>query len=256
MKRVVIYGFAVVAAVFAAADVSAQKYPERRMARDGNRLYEKGDFEGAEKKYRHALEQNPDLEDARFNLAGALFKQESVEAAAKIYMGFASDSTVTGERVADANYNLGNVMLAGQKIDDAIELYKQALRLNSGDMQAKYNLAYARKMKREQEENQNEKQDQDNQDQNQDENQDQNQNKDQNNQDQNQDQDKGDDREDKGDRSDQGDRPEPQGGESEASISPQEAEQILEAIQDEEDKTREKVNAKEVQAVGRSGKNW
>jgi hypothetical protein len=39
-------------------------------------------------------------------------------------------------------------------------------------------------------------------------------------------------------------------------IDPHDAEQMLEAIQGEEDKTREKMNAKEVQGMARSGKNW
>jgi tetratricopeptide (TPR) repeat protein len=249
-------------AIFATADVSAQKYPERRIARDANRLYEKGDFEHAEVEYRRALEVNPELEDARFNLAGALFKQQKGEEAAKIYADFAADSLSAAPRVSEANYNLGNVMLGGQKIDDAIELYKQALRLNPTDGQAKFNLAYAQKMKQEQEnQDQNQQQDKDNQEQNQD-NKDQDDQNDNGNQNQDNRQGQGDqDRQNQDgqggqDKQDQGDKPRPSGGEQQAGIDRHDAEQMLQAIQGEEDKTREKMNAKEVKGVAPSGKNW
>lgn len=273
MWRKLIFGTLLAAALFAAADAAAQKYPERRMARDGNRLFKKGDFEGAETEYRRALESNPDFGEARFNLAGPLFKQQKADEAARIYAAFATDSTAAPIVVADANYNLGNVMLAGQKIQEAIDSYKQALRINPEDQQAKFNLAYAQKLLQQQQDNQDnqdQNQDQDNQD-NQD-NQDQNQDKDngqddqdnngdQNRDNRNQDNDDGkddqnqDNKDNRDDKQDQGDKPSPSGN-NEAGIDPQDAQQMLEAIQDEEDKTREKINAKEVPTVGRSGKNW
>jgi tetratricopeptide (TPR) repeat protein len=245
--------------VLTVAGASAQKYPERGIARDANRLYEKGDFEHAEVEYRRALEANPELEDARFNLAGALFKQQKADEAAKIYATFAADSLSAAPLVSEANFNLGNVMLSGQKIDEAIELYKQALRLNPTDQQAKFNLSYAQAMKQQQE---NQQQNQDQQDKNKD-NQDNesNQNQDdqqgQGEQDQNGDQNENGDQEQNQDRQqDQGDKPQPNGGKQQVGIDPHDAEQMLEAIQGEEDKTREKMNAKEVQGVAKSGKNW
>jgi tetratricopeptide (TPR) repeat protein len=259
-----IYTLLVIATAFASGEVSAQKYPERRVAREGNRLYEEGDYGRSEVEYRRALEANPELGDANFNLAGALFKQQKYEEAARIYADFAQDSTATAQHLAEANYNLGNVMLAGQKTDEAIELYKQALRLNPSDQQAKYNLAYAKKMKREQQQ----QQQQQNQDQNQDNqerenNQNQNNDNSQNQQDKQEGQDNQEQKEDQDQQNNEGDKPQPDNGEKpqpsgeqEASITPHEAEQMLEAIQGEEDKTREKVNAKEVKGVARSGKNW
>ncbi|MDR0907145.1 MAG: tetratricopeptide repeat protein [Rikenellaceae bacterium] len=234
-------------AALAVAGVSAQKYPERRIAREGNRLYEKGDFEHSEVEYRRALEANPKLDDARFNLAGALFKQQKTDEAAQIYAAFTADSLSAAPLVSEANYNLGNVMLSGQKIDEAIELYKQALRLNPTDQQAKYNLAYAQAMKQQQE---NQQDSQDQQDQN------EKQNQDNKGGEGDQDQQQGEGQNDQDQQQDEGDKPQPSGGEGQAGIDPNDAEQMLEAIQGEEDKTREKLNAKEVQGVARSGKNW
>ncbi len=263
IRHTIIYGV-FLAAIITAAEVSAQKYPERHEARDGNKAYNKGDFSGAEVHYRRALEINPEFREARFNLGDAVFRQEKGEEAAKIFTDIAADSLTAPAMMSAANFNAGNVMLAGQKIEEAIEFYKQALRIDPTDMQAKYNLAYAQKMLKNppqqdqnQDQNKDQNKDQNRQDQNKD--QDQDQNKDQQTQNQDQDQDQQDGQGDQNQDHDQGEPPKPDHGEGdqqEAAIDPQDAEHMLEAMQDEEDKTREKMNAKEVPAVGRSGKNW
>ena len=50
---------------------AAQKYPERRAIRSGNRQYEKGAYPEAETAYRRALEKTPDSPEATFNLSDA-----------------------------------------------------------------------------------------------------------------------------------------------------------------------------------------
>ncbi len=255
----------VVAALLGAADGFAQKFPERREARQGTRLYDRGDFAGAETEYRRALELNPELREARFNLGGALWRQEKVQEAAEAWMTIAADSLAPAPMVAAASYNIGNAALAGQQIDAAIEGYKAALRLRPDDMEAKFNLAYAQAMKREQEQQQNPDQNdqndqndggQDNQNQEGD-GQNDNQNNEQNNE--------GDGQNDPNDPKDdgqndnqngEGDQPPPPSGEGQGEIDPRAAQQMLDAMQAAEDDTREKVNAREVQVGARSGKNW
>lgn len=61
---------------------AAQKYPERRAIRSGNRQYEKGAYPEAETAYRRALEKTPDSPEATFNLSDALYKQERYDEAA------------------------------------------------------------------------------------------------------------------------------------------------------------------------------
>jgi tetratricopeptide (TPR) repeat protein len=280
---------AVGALAFAAGDASAQKFPERRTTRQGTKLYGKGDYTGAETLYRQAAEMNPELREARFNLAGALWRQAQGEAttetqageqseaqqaaqgklqeAADIWTGLANDSLAPAPMVSQASYNAGNVALAGQQIDPAIEAYKQALRLRPDDMEAKFNLAYAQKMKQQQEQNENQDQNDQNQDQNQDQNNpqggqgenDQQQGDGENNpQEGNNDPKEGQGENDQQDG--EGDTPPPPSGQDkgqgEAKIDPQTAQQMLDAMQAAEDDTREKVNAKEVQVGARSGKNW
>jgi tetratricopeptide (TPR) repeat protein len=250
------------ALTLAAGEVYAQKYPERKTTRQGTKLYNKGDFTGAETQYRRALELNPALREATFNLADALWRQEKPEDAAKLYESLAADSLAPVPMVSAASFNLGNTALVGQQIDAAIEAYKSALRLTPDDMQAKYNLAYAQAMKQQQ-----------NQQQDQNQNQDQDKNKDQDgdgqndpqegdqNQDQNQNGEGDQDQNPNDPKEDQGDPPPPseqQDGQNpgQPKIDPATAQQMLDAMQAAEDDTREKVNAKEVRVGARSGKNW
>ncbi len=75
-------------------------------------------------------------------------------------------------------YNIGNSLLKSQKIKESVGAYKESLKLNPTDEQAKYNLSYALNMlknpNQDQQQNQNQDQNKDQQDQNKDQ-QDQNQ---------------------------------------------------------------------------------
>ena len=263
--------------LFSAEVCFAQKYPERRAARQGNEQYESGDFSAAEIQYRKAIEQNSALYEANFNLGDALYRQQRHSDAAKLFGNIAADSLRTSDQKAEALFNMGNSYFGERKFEEAIEAYKSSLRLKPDDVECKFNLAYAQKMLEHQQQQQQQQQDQQNQEQNkeqQDQNQDQNQeqNKDQQeNQDQQDKQDKQDDR-DQQNKDQQGDgkqEPEPQnnqpkqepqnspkGNAPQPRMSQQEAEQLLQAIQGEEDKTRDKMDRQRGVAVGRSGKNW
>ena len=58
----------------------------------------------------------------------------------------AADSLRTDEERAEAFYNLGNAQFKQQKYKEALESYKQSLRLNPADQQAKYNYAYTKRL--------------------------------------------------------------------------------------------------------------
>jgi tetratricopeptide (TPR) repeat protein len=202
---------------------------------------------------------------ACYNLANALYREENYTEAEK-YSRAALDSLSRSPRAADAFYNNGDIYLQQRRWGEAIEAFKQSLRLNPGDMDAKSNLAYAQKML------ENEQQDQQNQGQNQDQNQNNNdQNKDQN---QNQDQDKNDDQnkdqnQDKNDdqnrdqqqnpnQDQQNDQNQPRQDNKDQKISPEAAEQMLQAIQAQEDETQEKVKKEKAAAIKsrQKEKNW
>lgn len=265
-----------------AGSASGQKYPERRDIRSGNKLYEKGDYTEAEVAYRRALEKNAESYEANFNLADALYKQKRYDEAAQMNAQLAADSAYM-ENAAAAYFNQGNALFQQRKLEEALEAYKNCMRLDPNDQQAKFNYAYTKKLlekdnQNQQQNNQNNQQNnqQNQQDQNKDQNKDQNdnqQNQNKNQQDQNKDKnqdqkdqnnnqnDQNDQNQQNDDKSggqnpdqqqDQNQQPQPQNG----GMSREEAERMLDAVQGSEDNTKKKVDAQKVRAVGASGKNW
>ena len=148
-------------------------------------------------------------------------------------------------------HNLGNSLLVQKKFDPSIEAYKKALRINPNDLDTKYNLAYAIKMKEQDQKQQQQQQNQQNQNQNQNKNQDQKENQDKNDdQNKNKDQNK--------DNNNQNNPEQNKEQQQQNKISPQSAEQILKALENDEKKTQEKVKkAQAEQAKQRKvEKNW
>jgi Ca-activated chloride channel family protein len=211
---------------------------ERKYVRQGNRYYMNGlrdttkidsvAFSKAETEYRKALDKKPDDLKWNFNLNNSLYKQKKLNDAATGYEQIARQLIDPKEK-SGALHNLGNARLFQQQIDEAIDTYKKALRINPGDMETKYNLAYAQQLKKQQQ--------QKNQDKNKDKDKDKDQQK--QNKDQNKDQNK------------QQQQPPPK-------ISKQNAEQLLQALQNDEKNIQDKV--KKAQAVqvksSRVEKDW
>ena len=188
-------------------------------------------------------------------MANTLYRQGSHEQAKK-HLDKIKDAAVASPAAADYYYNLGNVAVALEDYQTAVDAYKQSLLRNPGDLEAKENYIYAKeKLKQQQDQQQNQQNDQ-NQDQNQEQqNQDQNQNKDQ--QDQNNDQNKDNQDQNKDQNKDQNQDQQNQSG-SEPKISPQAAQQMLQAIQAKEKETQDKVNKEKAAALSsrKKDKNW
>ena len=246
-----------IAALALAIPAQAQKWPERSRVRRGNRAYERLDYGRAEERYQQALELSDTCFEAKFNLGDALYKQQRYDEAEKIFTALAADSTRSDLDRAHSFYNLGNSLFQQKKYQEALSAFKRSLRLNPADLETKYNYAYTKKYIEDNQQggggggDNNQNQNNQNQDQNQ---QGDGQNDQQNDQNQNQNQQGNDDpNEGNQDPNEQGggqNEPQPSG------LSQNDAERMLDAIQGEEDKTRDKVNAKVGQGVVRSGKNW
>lgn len=257
-----------VAFVLAGSAVWAQKLPERSHIRKGNRSYEQGAFAEAQDGYREALKLDSMSVEALFNMGDAQYASEEFEAAEQTFTRLAEgNGRLTDEQKAQTYYNLGNAQFKQQKLQEALESYKESLRLNPKDEQAKYNYVYTKRQLSENQNQQNQQdqdQNQQNQDQNQqgqnqqnqDQNQNQNPNKDQNQNQQN----KPEEQNNPEEQENQGDKPTPGGGEqNQPKPQPQPSkmsEQMLDAVQHAEDQTREKIEAQQVVGVGASGKNW
>lgn len=245
---------------------AAQK--ERKLIREGNGLYDKQDFEKAEVEYRKALDKKADSFEAAFNLGDALYKQKKYDEALRQFSALAEQET-DKERLGELYHNIGNTLLAMQKTGESIEAYKESLRNRPESEETKYNLEYARLKQQQDQQNQNNKDNQDNKDnkenkdqqdkQNQDQNQDrkdqdkQEQNQDKNNQDnknqdnKNEDKNKQDQNKDQQNK-DQQDKNQPQQPQQQpGKISKEDAQRLLEALQNDEKKVQEKVRKEKVQ---------
>ena len=237
---------------FAALCLPVMAQADRHEVRAGNRKFNKGNYAAAEIDYRKAVFKDTSSVAGQYNLASSLYRQEDYQGAKKA-MDAIKDNAAVHRNASDYHYNAGDVALQDKDYAAAVEAFKQSLLKNPGDLDAKENYIYARKMLENQQNGgggQND-QDQNDQDQNQDQNQDQ-QNQ-QDNQDQQQNQDNQDQQNDRNDNQDQDDR---QGRQPQ--ISEQQAQQMLQAIQAQEKKTQDKVN-KEKAALLQSKqkeKNW
>ncbi len=233
--------------------VSAQRYPERRLVRQGNRAFEQEKYDRSIDRYREAAEVTPDCWEATYNLGNALYRTEQYDKAAEALQRVAADSLRSTSERARAWYNLGEVQFKQEKLQEALQSFRSALRLDPEDEEARFNYVYVKRLIQQQEQNQDQQQDQQQQDQQQDQ---QNPNQQQNPDQQPQDQ-QGDPQEQEGQPNEadapneQPEQPQPTQGQ----ISEQELEQMLEAIQAQEDETQEKLKEKRG-VILQGGKNW
>jgi tetratricopeptide (TPR) repeat protein len=231
--------------------VAAFSQPDRKFVRKGNNNYKEGNYQQAEVEYRKALEGNPASYKADFNLGNALYKQKQYDAAAAKYAGLAEKES-DRQKLGRYYYNLGNALFEKKSYQESIEAYKNALRNMPGDMDSKHNLQLALRTLNEQQQQQQQQQQQNKNDQQQNKDQQkqqqggENQQK-QDQQDQNQQQDQ------KGQESQDGNQPKQVKGQ----ISPEDAERILQALENEEKDVMKRVQEKKerTQKV-QSDKNW
>ena len=231
--------------------VAAFAQVDKKDVRRGNRQFGKAKYGDADISYRKALNADSTSVPAAYDLGNNLYRQGDFAGAGKSYEQALRHIPEAKPRkqadyAFDTYFNAGDAALQQKQYRAAMESFVQALLIRPDDMEAKENYVYARKMlennpdgggggnDQNQNQDQDQKQDQniDQQDQNQDQ---QDQNQDQQNQDQQQ---------------------KPYNGET--GISPQQAQQMLQAIQAKEKETQDKVN-KEKAAVLKSRqkeKNW
>jgi len=210
---------------------------ERKVIRQGVKAYQDGDFSEAEVQFRKAGDIDHESFEADFNTGAALYGQEKYEETVKQYETMV-ESGSDPETLAHVWHNIGNSMLEAQQYEPSIEAYKNSLRLNPSDSDTKYNLAYAKmKLQEQQQQNQDQQDQEQNQDQ-QDQEQNQDQNQDQQDQEQNQEQ-------------NQDQQAKPQ------EISKEDAERMLNAIQQQEKDVKEKVDKKKAAAAKvKTEKDW
>jgi len=107
----------------------------------GNEYFLGLQFDLAEAQYRLAVEREPNNSEARYNLGNALMQQKKYKAAIEMY----EDVITTDNRniKAAAYYNAGVSYSKQKDLPNSIEAYKNALRINPNDKEARENLQKA-----------------------------------------------------------------------------------------------------------------
>ena len=227
---------------------------------EGNELVNE-DFTSAEMEYRKAISEKPTNAVGAYNLGNAYYKNQKFREAVLRHQEVIKTAT-TKEEKHKAYHNIGNALMQGKQCKEAVEAFKSALRNNPNDDETRYNLGLAKKCAEEQggggeDENEDEKQEQ---------KEDQEKEDNKENKDEGEDEEKeGEDKEDedgkpKDEKKDEGkgddqkkEQPKPQQGQ----LSPQQIKNLLEAMNDQEQKVQEKMNAQKAQGVKvQNDKDW
>lgn len=262
-----------------------QTAKENNLIADGNEFQQEQAYIQSEASYRKALSVNNKNVKAQHNLGNALYRSKDFDQANQRFFITQKNSLSKTDKHL-AFHNMGNGYMQQKEYEKAVEAYKNALRNNPSDDTTRYNYALAKKLlEKEKEEQQDDQQQQDNQE-------NQNDQNDQNQEDQEKDGDQKDPSDDKGDKgddknengenenNDQDDQkdqdkqdqdkenkskekndkqqqPPQKPNRKPGQISPEQVKSLLEAMNQQEKKVQDKVNAKKAKGVPvKAKKDW
>ena len=235
---------------------------------EGNSIVDT-DFVEAEKKYRLAVSTKQDNATGSFNLGNAYYNSKLYDEALFRHLEAVKNSRSKSE-THKAYHNIGNILMQQKQCKEAVSAFKNALRNDPTDDESRYNLALAQDCAKEQgggegdDENEDKDKDKDEKD-----NSDEEKDKDDKNKekgDEDEDKNEGDDKEDedgkpKDDKGNQKnkdpkeDKGQPQ--QQPGKLSPQQVKNLLEAMNNEEKKVQEKMNASKTKGVKvKTEKDW
>ena len=215
--------------------VHAQQKTDRDYLRSGNKLYNDSLFIKAEVDYRKALDINPKSTDAMFNLGNALLMQQKAKEAMEQYESV-SKVEKDKSKLAEIYHNMGVILQSAKQYPQCIEAYKESLRNNPKDDETRYNLALAQKLLKDQQQNQ--------------------QNQDQQQQQQEQKEDKQEQNQDQQEQDQKNQQQQQQQQQNKNEMSKENAQQLLNAVMQDEKNVQEKVK-KQIQIQGKKlDKDW
>ena len=255
MKNVFIYSLL----FFSFAVMAQQK--DRNLPK-GNEEFKEKKYAEAEADYRISLSKSPTQAISSYNLGNTIYKQNQASEAKLAYLKTIENAKTKPEK-HKAFHNLGNIFMKEKKYSEAVEAYKNALRNNPKDEETRYNYALAKeylknnpeppkddKKKDDKKDKDQDKKDQDKKEDKKDgddkgDNKDKGNNKDKKDQGKNEGDKKGED-------DDKNGQPKPQGNPSKQRID-----NLLDAVNNEEKKIQDKVNAKKVKGKPvQTEKDW
>ena len=227
---------------------------------EANYEMENDNFFLAEAAYREAIATNPEEDTGKYNLGIAYYDKEMNDVAMSRFKQAAAVADTKSDK-HKVFHNLGNTFMNEKLYKEAVESYKNALRNNPKDEETRYNYALAKELLEEQEKNgggddnkENQENQEDKQEEEKKENQDnENNKKDKEDGDQKNEQNKGEEEQDKKEGNENEDKAKPEEPKDKkqqqqptepGKLSPQQVKNLLEAMNNEEKKVQEKINAK------------
>ncbi len=205
--------------------VSARGQSADALIRQGNRNYNKQEYDQSLSNYEKALKKSPGNPDAQFNQGDALYRKNDYEKAATAYDDVLQ-SKANDKTRQSAYYNKGVAEIRQKKLDESIDDWKNALRLDPADSNARENLVKALLEKKKQEQQQQQ----------------------QNKKDQNQKKPK----EDKKQDQNQENKPKPQ----QSKLTKQQVEQYLRSLEQREKDVQDKMNQNKNHSLSQPDKDW
>ncbi len=213
-------------AALVASSLQASGQKADALIRSGNRYYKQKQIDQSQKQYEAALQEAPDDPTAHYNLGNVQFRKNNFDESAKSFGAGVEHSPDSAFREKSL-YNKGVALVKGQKLQESINAWENALKINPSDQEARENLQKALlELKRQQQQQKDQKNKKDQKDQK-----DQPKKQDQQNQQQ---------------------QPKPQP----SRLTRQQAEQLLKALQEKENAAQEKMNQNKAKSSSQPDKDW
>jgi Ca-activated chloride channel family protein len=210
--------------------LSAAAQSGNNLIRSGNRYYKKQQLDKSLQQYQAAVKKAPDNPAANYNLGNAQFRKNDYDAAAKSYDASVAHSSTDKEMQEKGLYNKGVAMVKQKKLQESIDAWKSALKLDASDSDARENLEKALMQQKQQQQQQNQQNQQNKKDQQKDQKDKKDENKDQ----------------------DQQQQPKPQ----QSKLNKQQVDQLLKALQQREKDLQNKMNENKVHTPNQPEKDW
>lgn len=227
----------VMVAMLVLAPAASMAQNDRMLIRQGNRQFHSQQYEKAEATFRKAVAVKPNNPEAQYNLGCVLMAQQKDSMAIKCFQR-AGELQPNKLRRAQVYHNIGVIFQQHKQWSEAIEAYKESLRMNPKDNETRYNLALCMKQKKDNDKNKKNK----------------DKNKEQNNKDKNKDnsenKDKSKDKDKNKEKDNQQQTPQDK-------MSKENAEQLLNAAMQQEQATQQRLKKEQTQPRrSRHQKNW
>ncbi len=234
---------------------------------EGNKKIEQNDFIGAEMDYRNSLSKNPNYPKGLYNLGNAQYNSSAYDEAVQQFFRTQKFSKNKLDKHS-AFHNMGNVYMKKKEYDKAVESYKSALRNNPSDDETRYNYALAKSLLKKEKNNDN-KGNEENNDKNNKEKKSSDKNNEKNEKEddeKNKKEGDGKDKEEKDQKNDNQkgkeknndlDNKQQSQKQAKGRLSPEQVKSLLDAMNNQEKKVQDKINAKKIKGVPlKSAKDW